>query len=284
MQKKKLKSKICVLFFLFIIASPIIAKGGDEHSWDMFCVLGLSNECYDSVSNLFKEINKCIDQYNDNGFYTKLQSRFKYFSWGSYGHRIICHWGFDIDKDLSDRTYQDSLAKIFNAKIYLGYSKIHPGEELTEEIWHKEWNEFLCFIREYQSKQNEFLTNITKQTLGVNSTVSRSIAAILYYTHLLGDHIEHAGSITGDAVLDLDKIEKNLEQHIKMLSRHCNWFYSDYKQSVNRILPLNDSERAQAILNTLKLYIPSILEYEYSEEFATKNLIFSNNMDLYDVA
>ena len=249
---------------------------------DMLHVLGLRQECSNYVQPLFNEINNCIDQYES--FYGKLTDEFPYFNWGEYGHRIICHWGFDLDKDLSERNFQDSLARLFNAKIFAGYSKTHDGAVLTDDIWYKEWNKFLIFLSEHQKKQNEILTNKAKQVLGLNFSVSEDVAAVLYYTHLLGDHIEHSGAKTGESVLDLSKIERNLSLHIQSLSKKCDKFYSDYERDVKRINTLNDRDRAQAILNCLIRTIPSILQYKYAGEFAAKNLIFDDEIDMQDAA
>lgn len=293
--RKKSLSKIIIITLIFV--SEIYAKGGDGHSLDMLEVLGLysNNDISSSYLNLsilqelFTKINDYCDKLNvinsegaSDNFYNQLRSEFNFFTYEKkYTHREIYHWGFNFGKDLtsegipSDNQIPDALKKTFVRKFTDMYG---DSDWLVSE-----WYRFLKFIIPEQEKRNASLTNYINTFFRLNSTNdARDIAAILYYIHLLGDHIEYEGEHSGEAILELNKIEKNLDLHVKFLAKKCDWEYKSYKQAINQIVSKDDREQAQAILNCLKKYIPSVLEYKYSVEFATKNLIFIRNTALLD--
>lgn len=298
-QRKRLVNKIIILVILInYLQIPIYSKNGhgkkfgdDCHCLDMQKVLGFYSETdistsyqnYTKLVTMFDSINNLIDQNITKEFYNELKENFKYFNYGEYGHRIIYHWAFDIDKDISDRQFQDALAKLFNAKIsapyqtypeYISiYEKIYK-KPLTDEIWQSEWSRFKSFIRENQEKQNNELINIVHKYLGLYNSDSRDIAAILYYVHLLGDHVEHSGELTGFSVLEIDDILKNVDIHVKNLSKTNKGLYSLYRNAINSLVELDEKSYAKDILNTMSTYIPQIIKIRFSNELVKKNLIF----------
>lgn len=290
--KRKFVNKLTLFFTFFIITtSQIYSKSGYWHSMDMLSVLGLNsvnnqpvaNQNYEKLKDMFDSINNLIDQNISNEFYTELKDSFKYFNYGEYGHRIIYHWAFDIDKDISDFQFQNALAQLFNAKIsapvstypkYISvYEKIY-GKPLTDEIWQNEWNRFKIYIQRNQEKCNDKLINIVRNNLGINSVDSRDIAAILYYVHLLGDHAEHSGELTGLSVLEIKTIINNIDLHVKNLARKNKGIYALYKNAINN-LPIGDEKSyAENIINTMSNYIPRIIKFRFANEFTRKNLQF----------
>ncbi|MFA6938309.1 MAG: hypothetical protein WCQ67_08770 [Treponema sp.] len=268
------KKNLCYLLIL-IFTLPVFGKKGNEHSKDMLLVLGLysnndqltSNQNLEYLNDMFSFINKHID--DSLQFYKELQDKFPYFTWGDYGHRIIYHWGFDLDKDLNQKQYQDSLAQLFNAKIY-GYY----GDSLTDEKWYDQWNNFLSFLKNNQKKQNQEMTEVVRHKLGLKYSDSRDIAAILYYTHLLGDHAVHEGEVTGDSVLETDKILYNLNIHIKNLTSKKQWLYDNYKNAIERLPKDEEKKYAANIIDTLEIYVPQIMKTQFAKEFNNKGLYF----------
>lgn len=296
MRKKRL-SKIIIITLIFV--SEIYAKGGYGHSLDMLEVLGLysNNDIPSSESNLsilkelFTKINDYCDKLNvinsegaSDNFYDQLRSEFNFFTYEKkYTHREIYHWGFNFGKDLtsegipSDNQIPEALKQTFERK----FTDMYGDSEWLISEWHR----FLKFIIPEQEKRNTSLTNYINIFFRLNSTNdARDIAAILYYIHLLGDHIEYEGEHSGEAVLELHKIEKNLDLHVKSLAKKCDWEYKSYKQAIKLIYAKTDRERAQKVLNCLKRYIPPILEYKYADKFAAINLIFIPNYELLNVS
>ena len=295
-QRKRLVSKFSLfLFITMAIITPAYSKkgytqrfGDDCHSLDMLKILGLysinnysaSRQNYDNIRRMFDSVNDLIDQNITRDFYKELKEEFPYFNYGDYGHRIIYHWAFDIDKNMSDRQLQDAMARLFNAKIavpYKNYPTMYEAifhKTLTEEIWYNEWDAFKKFIQDNQKKCNNELTSIVRSTLGTNTSDSRDIAALLYYIHLLGDHVEHTGELTGESVLEIDTIIKNIDIHVKNLAKKNKGPYILYKNAINSLPKASEKEYAKSILETMADYIPPIIKYSFSNEFTSKTLQF----------
>lgn len=297
-QKRKSISKISFLFvFLFLITTPFFSKSGnkglvkDSHSLDMILVLGLYSESDLSCSNynknqlqpLFDKFNNYIDTLNieipDSGatenFYEKIRQNFAFKFKQEHTHRAMYHWGFDFDVDLTAEgipTDNQIPNELRNTFIYWN------GDEAVSD-----WYRFLKFLRVEQEKRNDSLIQAVQSSLGLRSySDARDIAAIIYYTHILGDHIEHSGEHSADAILELDKIKYNLENHISSLcsSGKCRWFYNDYKSAIGKISSSDNRKYAENVINQLSIYIPKILQYRFSNEFASKNLKFIYIEDL----
>lgn len=293
--KKRLKnSTITFILLCFLIPTPLFSKDGADHSIDMLMVLGLyskkhslsntSHNNLDKLQPLFSKINDYIDKLNvvdyegvTNNFYDKLKYEFNFFTYESqYTHRELYHWGFDFDEDItaegipSNDQIPDALTKTFAKKFRDAYGDADWMES--------EWYRFLKYLKEEQRKRNESLTYAVKESLGLAySTDARDIAALLYYTHLLGDHIEHEGLNSGEAVLELDKIVSNIDNHMKSLTDSIsieNSFHSDYVEKINSLQKGDDQQYAQGVLDTLSIYLPKILRSRFSKEFASKNLRF----------
>ena len=240
---------------------------------------------------MFTKVNDYCDKLNvtnsegvSDNYYNQLKAEFSFFTYEKqYTHRQIYHWGFDFDKDLtsegipSDNQVPEALKNTFSKKFEDMYG---------DSDWEiSEWYRFLKFIIPEQAKRNLSLISYINNYFKLRSTNdSRDIASILYYTHLLGDHIVHEGEHSGEAILELKKIEKNLDAHIKSLSKKCDWYYQSYAQSIKRISSSNDRERAQSVLNCLQTAVPSILQYKYANEFAAKDLIFCFEEDFQNAA
>ena len=289
MQKRKLRNRLFSLLIIILVCSNGYAKEGKDHSWDMLGVLGLysSDDLMKSELNLgilqelFTKVNDYFDKLNltnsvgaSDNYYDQLKNEFYFFTYEQIlTHRQIYHWGFDFDIDLTeegiptDNQIPSALKTTFDKKFKYMYG---------DADWlGSEWYRFLKFIIPEQAKRNAFIINYINNFLKLRSASdARDIAAILFYTHLLGDHIVHDGVHSAEAVLELNKIERNLALHIRSLSKKCDWYYSDYEQSVKSITSRDDRERAQEVLDCLCVTIPKILEYKYSAEFAAKNLIF----------
>ena len=296
MQRKKLKNKVFIIFIIsLLLRVPCYSKSGSGHSIDMLSVLGLFSESDKSTSyynqtqlqDLFNMINDYIDTLNIQGhegitdnFYDEVKKNFAFAYEQKYTHRELYHWGFDLDVDLtsegipSDNQIPEALRKTFI--LWNG----DYGEDVVSE-----WHRFLKFLQKEQSKRYSYFISSVKTVFGLaSSNDARDIAAILYYTHLLGDHVEHVGVNSGDAVLEMDKIVKNIDMHIKFLSQKSLWFYNDYKKAIQKLRKVNDREYAKNVLDTLSFYLPKILKFRFANNFAAKNLKFIFEEELLKVS
>lgn len=301
---QKLKSKISNYLFIFIILilplSSAFGKNDEGHSQDMLAVLGLysknnfflTEDNQNKIQPLFTKINNYIDKLNNinsegitDNFYDKLKEEFPFFTYEKkYTHRQIYHWGFDLDTDLtqddipSDDQIPETLKQTFSEK----FQDMYGDADWIESEWYR----FLKFLRSEQEKRNDSLIHYTKKSLGLKfNKDARDITAILYYTHLLGDHIEHSGASSGEAVLEVRKIVNNVNKHLKSLTRSQQKdLYNKYTESIKRIHHYSDSQYAQDILNILKKYVPQILIYQFDKEFIKKGLRFCPAKELQKAA
>ena len=288
------------LLLLLLPISSVLGKTGEDHSLDMLAVLGLysqndfflTDDNQNKIQPLFSKINNYIDELNvvnsegvTDNFYDKLKDEFPFFTYEKkYTHRQIYHWGFDLDNDLtqedipSDNQIPETLKKTFSEKFQYMYGDTNWIES--------EWYRFLKFLRAEQEKRNDALIRYTKKSLGLTfNKDARDITAILYYTHLLGDHIKHSGAYSGEAILEVKKIVKNVNMHIKSLTRsQQKEFYDRYLNNVRKIHHFTDDQYAQDILNMLKLYVPQILRSQFEKDFSKKGLRFCTEKELHNAA
>ena len=287
MRKRKL-NKLLLIYLLFLCV-PLFAKGSegliDSHVIDMLKVLGLFMDPPNSISyNNFNTLEPLFYKYNHfyidtlnvpesdgidgvtDDFYNKIKNNFSFAYEQKLTHRELYHWGFDFDTDLTIEGIptDDQIPQALNDTF-----RLWNGDEAVSD-----WYRFLKFLRDEQAKRNDSFIQSLRSALGVRSYYeARDIAAVLYYTHILGDHIEHSGPDSAKGILELDKIQRNLDLHIKSLSKKCDWLYSDVK----KINASNEMDKAQKILDCLIDTIPEILKYKYAKEFASKNLKFCFN-------
>ncbi|MGN0750367.1 MAG: hypothetical protein ACI4LS_07750 [Treponema sp.] len=317
--RKRLNKKIFFIFFLCSLTFSIFAKEntgmGDSHPVDMLKVLGLFTEASDpnsytnfkALEPLTSKINYYIDHFYEepDAYYyygwDKEKKRikenmkfikdgwkrdFNYFTWDwkVYSHRFLNHWGFDMDVDLDSEggptkyQYQDLLLELFNDK-YLKYVDSDPERAKNE------WYRFIKFLKSAQADINRDLIQCVKQYLGIQSTQdARDVAAILYYTHLLGDLAVHEGNDTGKSVLEMYKIKRNIGIHVQNLSKKNFAAYEMYKKHLNGIKTSNEKEYATDFINILIKDVSVIIQSNFSAQFESKGLHVPENIELLDAA
>ena len=292
---KKIQFFLLVLVICFCIPCSF-AKDGDEHEKDQLRVLGLWNETdwfAKQKSKKNREImrpllvlyNDMIDDPNDNKnqdihqsafykkyyksgedreFYQQIKEQFTGFTWGKYTHRLFYHWGFEY----GDPANQDKLRVQF-------FKKLPNASE-------QEWEKFLTLIQEEQGKRNKKTIAATDDffSLGGDRTFSRGIAGICYYTHLLGDLVEHStnSNESAEAVLPSKFIAKNLDRYVKDLAMHGNQKefqqYKAYHEKVLLTVYESNEQYAQAMIDMLAEFVPKLLQRNLGETFKAKELVF----------
>ncbi|MBQ4402465.1 MAG: hypothetical protein II832_09890, partial [Synergistaceae bacterium] len=89
----KFALSLVIMTFMCFDAS---AKSGQEHSqlWnDVFGIVDTTSRY--NIQPLWNEAQKVIDEIGND--YSDLRTRFKWFTWGRYGHRLLFHWGFNAN-------------------------------------------------------------------------------------------------------------------------------------------------------------------------------------------
>lgn len=288
---------------------------GNSHPADMVKILGLFTEPSDPNSynnfKLLEPLTQRINYYIDHSFeepdgyfyygWDKEKKKIKenmkfvkdgwkkdfgYFSWDwtIYSHRFLNHWGFDMDIDLDSEggptkyQYQDLLLELFKER-YFGYAGNDP------EMAEIEWYRFIKFLKTVQADINRDLIKYVQQYLGIQSPQdARDVAAILYYTHLIGDLAVHEGNDTGKSVLEMYKIRRNIDIHIQNLSKKNHSAYLLYKKHMSQIKSINEKDYATDFINILIKDVSVIIQSNFSTQFQSKGLYVPENMELFDAA
>lgn len=269
-----------VVLFLCLLA-PASAKDGKAHTDDMLKVLGLysltNSELTAQNRRIMAELttffNDSLDSRGGDNkvFYDKLKKQFPLFNYGGgndYGHRLLYHWGFEY----GDPENQAALKLKFKEK--------YPNE-VPENAARR--TDFIRLVKEEQGKRNMILRNKTDSFFALSGArqYSRGIAGLLYYTHLLGDHIEHTENHTKtvEAVLPVSHIVKNLDSYVRDLSAHGNQGeYQNWKQTIKVLEPAvfaTNENYAQAVLDALFICVPPLLERNLGSTFLQKGLTFA---------
>lgn len=288
--------RIVLLLAIFLCTFQCFAKDGDEHERDQLKVLGLwkdsewlgkqrSKKNREIMRPLLVLYNDMIDDPSDNKnsdihqsafykkyyhkgedreFYNSVKEKFPGFTWGKYTHRLFYHWGFEY----GDPANQDKLKVQF-------FKKLPNAKE-------KEWENFLQIVQEEQGKRNKKTVEATDEffDLGGDRTFARGIAGICYYTHLLGDLVVHStsSSESAEAVLSSKFIAKNLDRYVKDLATHGNQKefqqYKAYHEKVLLTTYESNEQYAQAMLDMLAEFVPTLLKRNLSATFSKKGLEF----------
>lgn len=105
---------------------------------------------------------------------------------------------------------------------------------------------------------------------------------MIYYTHLIGDHIESKNSYTEEAVLSTEQIIRKIENEIErlvvnetqraMANNELSSFYVEWKVLKNS--GKTGIGLAQAVINVLSIYLPPILDKLWGNTFNNAGLQF----------
>jgi len=169
MQKHSL---ILLLLFIpiFSLSAKSFAKGEKTgHEADAYSVFPFERS--NSISDWFEAVHKTID-YPYNAYFKGLRDApHTNFSWGSYGHRLFFHWGFN------GRPWTPQIQERVDL---CGWDKQTIGlfqKKLIDE----------------QARRNKIIMTATSEALHLGMSgqlreYSNAFASILYDTHLLGDY------------------------------------------------------------------------------------------------
>jgi|GEM_PF-1603805 len=202
--------------------------------------------------------------------YHTLKERYN-FSWGYYGHRLMFHWGFDYGKPINKSALTTALLR----------KNIDFNKAETRGL--------IDSIKDLQKDRMEQMRKAVDDFFDLQGArkISRGIAGILYYVHLIGDHIECANDMTSEAVLPIETIQKNLMPLIRdiQISQFAKDStakrpHEDMKQLDKEMKALNNKsdlvgkEYAQRLLDLLINYLPSTMKYWLSSSAKERGFSF----------
>lgn len=284
--------KFALLSVLLAFALPSFSKSGlagksvwgDCHSRDQMLVLGLYSEKkrdeteqnFNKIGYLLSKFNYLIDDYKGGGenseFYNKLKSKYnKYdfvnFSYHNYTHRIMFHWGYD---------YRDPMGHNALEGAFFNSEKINLRKLTSEQK--KVYKSFLKDIIQEQGRREKIMTGEVEKFFNVNNKFHHSIGSLIYYTHLLGDHMEHANSYTEEAVLSIPQIFSRIKSAVDDIpnesksKKEREYFKKEWRELENSNKTGNAlATRAMKVLQTT---LPPILEKSFEDTFKKAGLTF----------
>lgn len=264
---------LCLLF-----SSTVLAKGGNDHRYDMLAVLGITPQLDKKLAKRLQPtievFRKHIDcDYRD--FYRGLRLIMlpHKFSWGNYKHRIFFHWGFNTDP-----RHSQSLTNQFNQATSDPEVK-ERGFDYIINVGNRtnsRWNSHLKKINDSapENLKLKIPTSVKGQAarnremllaVGWLSPASRdhhrAVATILYNTHILGDYEEGVEN-TQSALQPFKDVVKDTIKY-GVMNFDCS--YSLKKQFEKEMWKASKStgtvkDQAIAILNVMKTYIPQCID------------------------
>ena len=242
---------ILVVLSILLNLSPAWGLGGSGHAKLWNDVLGIADrQSEEAIQPLWDAAQDVIDSYRDD--YRELRGKFPWFTWGSYGHRLLFHWGFEA-------------APKEHPQLKKQVEKCLKGREDKKE----QFDAFFHYLtRTIQARRNKKLINALVQTTGVPTArgYANALATIIYDVHLLGDYQTPATS----ALPSINKIETDLVQRgfYRLLTggdrtERLNEIKAELDAAVRVGRGRIDSKRAQNLIDTTKRLLPPLLNERF---------------------
>ncbi len=270
MGKIKIVNWFVVAFYVLSLSFLCYAKQGSEHAQDQLYVLGLWNESklQESKENL-KLMNGLLRTFNlgiDDEysiFLDQLKTKYPGFNWGDYTHRLLYHWGYDYGDPSNHKALSDACIDKLG-----DYSKCMS---LIDDV------------KKEQKDREARMTNAIASFFKTNvREFNHAIGAIIYYTHLLGDHIQHSNKKTDLAVFSTYNIKSRIKTEVDKLAHNLTLREKAQKEltafnNAWRVLKnrdLSNEAEAQAVIDVLAKHLPPILEKIYGNTFKNTGVKF----------
>ena len=258
--RQKFMAIISALFLMVIICGNSFAKSGQEHMllWDN--VFGISDSTSrNNILPLWRTAQEVIDNIGND--YRDLRENFPWFNWGSYGHRLLFHWGFSTDP----KRYSPLVKQVRSCL---------KGNTNAD----KEERKFFAYLtNSIQSRRNRRLINAVTSVTGIPTTrgYANAIATIIYDVHLLGDY----ETVNTSALPKIDDIERDLtEKGFSRLisggdrSERLAKIDAEFKASIRAGRGRVNKVRAILLTEAVKKYLPQILNERLRNTLAGKGI------------
>ena len=247
--------KIIISVLLLSICTNLYGMSKQGHSKLWNDVFGISDyNSRQNIQSLWDTAQEVIDEYDED--YKELRKNFEWFTWGSYGHRLLFHWGFNADP----KKYPPLVNQVKSCL------KDNPDAKEQEDKF------FAYLTRNIQAKRNRKLIASVEKVTGIPT--SRAIATILYDVHLLGDY----STTNTSALPKISDIENDLILHgfsvlmggekTKRLAEIQSEFLSAVRVGRGRI----NSKRAELLLETVKKFLPQVLNERFKNALNRKGI------------
>ena len=267
-----LNAALCVLLCL----SSAWALSGKGHAalWnEVFGVADKQSE--EAIQPLWDAAQEVIDKWQNEAKtpteYKKIRNKFKWFSWGGYGHRLLFHWGFNADPK-KHPPLRKQVEKCLKAHVE---NHMKDATAAEADAWKREQADafFRYLTREMQAPRNKKLINAVVEVTGVPTArgYANALATLLYDVHLLGDYQTTATS----ALPRIDTIEHDLtENGFRRLltggdkTERLQKIESELQAAVRVGRGRIDSKRAELLVETTKRLLPPLLNERFKNTLA----------------
>ncbi len=235
--------KYCfLLLLLFIPIYSLSAKSfaiGEKtgHEADAYSVFPFERS--KPISNWFEAVHKTID-YPYNAYFKGLRDApHQNFSWGSYGHRLFFHWGFN------GRPWTPQIQ-----------------ERVDLCGWDRQTiDQFQKKLIDEQARRNKIILTATSEALHLGMSgqlreYTNAFASILYDTHLLGDYT----TTRIEPLLNLNAVIDDIETALYRKLRGGNEALRINKllENTKKQYP-NPRIRAAKVLQLMQKEVPSLI-------------------------
>ena len=223
--------------FNFLSAKSFSRGEKTGHEADAYSVFPFERS--DAISDWFEAVHKTID-YPYNAYFKGLRDApHQNFSWGSYGHRLFFHWGFN------GRPWTPQIQERMD---------LCKWDSKTIDLFQKK-------LIDEQARRNKIIMTATSQTLHLSMSgqlreYTNAFASILYDTHLLGDYT----TTRIEPLLDLNSVIDDLKTALYRKLKG-----GDEALCINKLLDntkkqyADPRERAAKVLQIMQKEVPKLI-------------------------
>lgn len=271
---------ILVVLSILLNLAPAWGLSGSKHAQLWNEVLGITDrQSEGAIQPLWDAAQEVIDKWQNETDapteYRKIRSRFKWFSWGGYGHRLLFHWGFNADPK-KHPPLKKQVEKCLKTHVE---NHMKDATAAEANVWKKEQTDafFRYITREMQAPRNKKLISAVVDVTGVPTArgYANALATIIYDVHLLGDYQTTATS----ALPRIDTIENDLVQggFYRLLTggdrtERLEKIDAELKAAVRVGRGRIDSKRAQNLLDATKRLLPPLLNERFKNTLKERGI------------
>jgi len=255
-----------------LLATAACGHPAREHIRDWNELFGACEDTTQkNLDQLWRTAQDVLDQWKD--VYTPcIKEECPWFTWGSYGHRLLFHWGFNGDPKKYGPLQQQikiALEKDIAAKNL-------KGEELKRyrEREQKKLNQLL--IRLQAERNRKLITKVT-DVMGIPRTrgYAGAVATIIHDVHLLGDYeTPLISALPSPDAIERDLIDHGFQRLLKGGDRteRLQKIDADLKEALKNGRGRTYRKRAELLLEKLKYCIPQILNERFKENLKARGI------------
>ena len=262
---RNFKAGLALSLVLLIFCSDVFAMSERGHSGLWNDVFGVQDRAArEKIQPLWKAAQEVIDGIGND--YRDLQERFNWFTWGSYGHRLLFHWGFNTNP----KNFAPLVRQVRSCL------KNHPDSKNQER-------EFFSYLAtNIQARRNRKLINAVTSVTGIPTArgYANAVATIIYDVHLLGDYM----TVNTSALPRIDEIENDIVQNgfSKLIaggdkSERLKKIDDELKASIRAGRGRINSVRAMLLTETVKKYLPQILNERFKKTLSEKGITITEH-------